>query len=325
MTPRDRFDPPLLRLAFVLGRECTRDELLARLGREASDANWPADRIESALHHGGVHLSGRPHEALALPARIPAQTWVRVHAFVREPEWPPLPEPLVRFDGAGIVAIAKPPWWPVQGTRASQRLSLERVLRERLGAPRLRPVHRLDRETSGILLFARDPATAGRWGRAFARGEVEKRYLAVVRPPPARSEFTVHGWLERVPDAARFRFALAGGPARGRRESTTHVSVRSTRGSVALIDAVPVSGRTHQIRVHLAAVGSPILGDALYGDSSAPGAERCLLHAASLRARLSDGSRHEFDVPCPDDVLAALGQPVDAGREIVSVRPVHRR
>jgi 23S rRNA-/tRNA-specific pseudouridylate synthase len=194
----------------------------------------------------------------------------------------------------------------VQGTRSSQRLSLERVLRERLAAADLVPVHRLDRETSGVLVFARDAATARRLGHAFAARRVEKRYVAAVWPAPALTEFTVHGWIERAPDPARFRFALAETPGPGRRESETHFIVRATHGGGALVDAVPMTGRTHQIRVHLAAAGSPISGDPVYGRADAPTADRCLLHAASLRICFDDGTHLALDAPWPEDLRNAI-------------------
>lgn len=305
MTPRERFDPPLLRLLFVLDRALSRDAFMDALHEEGRRAGWAHDRVESALHHGGVQLGGRPHERAALPEVVPARTWIRVHAFMREPETPPLPEPLVLHDRDGIVAVAKPPWWPVQGTRASQRLSLERVLRQRLAAADLVPVHRLDRETSGLLVFARDAATARRLGHAFATRRVEKRYVAAVWPAPALTKFTVHGWIERARDPARFRFALTNAPGPGRRESETHFSVLTTHGGGALVDAVPMTGRTHQIRVHLATAGSPIVGDAVYGRVDAPTADRCLLHAASLRIRFDDGTHLALEAPWPEDLRKA--------------------
>lgn len=212
----------------------------------------------------------------------------------------------VLFDGDGLVAVDKPPWLTTQRTRATSRLSLEAALRELLGDASLVAAHRLDRQTSGATLFAR--GSAGAWvSHAFAARRVAKRYLAVVTPPPERAEFAVEGWMARAPDPARFRFALHPAQQPGSRWSSTRFGVIERGERRALVEANPETGRTHQIRVHLAAAGAPIVGDDLYG---AAAAERVLLHAAELSLLRPDGAPLRVEAPVPADI----GEPAQIPR-----------
>jgi 23S rRNA pseudouridine1911/1915/1917 synthase len=277
-------------------------EARARLGPDG-------EALERALHHGGVALDGRPLGAGPAPARVGVGTRISVHALLAEPAAVPLPEDALLWDRDGVVAAAKPPWLPTQRTRASDRASLERALAERLGAPGLRAVHRLDRPTSGVVLLARDGPTAARLGAALREPGTVRRYLAWVAPGPAAERFRVAGWMGRVPDPARYRFALreprpGRHPFRIARWSATVFRVLHRADGRALVLAEPETGRTHQIRVHLAAAGSPVVGDDLYGPpwrAGAPSAAgRALLHAASIRVRRG-GRRLEIDAPLPAD------------------------
>jgi 23S rRNA pseudouridine1911/1915/1917 synthase len=296
----ERFDPPLVARRFVLEREVSLAALLAEAGRRLGGTGASAER---ALWHGGVHVNGHPLDGDAPPRALPGGAWVAVYAFAREPEPVPLDPARLLHDADGLVAVDKPPWLPMQRTRATARLSLEAALRALLRDESLVAVHRLDRQTSGVALFAR--GAAGRWAsRELAARRVAKRYLALVAPPPARDTFATSGFLARAADPARFRFALHPEPREAARWSLTRFGVVSRRAERALVEARPETGRTHQIRVHLAAAGAPVVGDALYG-SRAPAA-RVLLHAAALELARPDGARLRIEAPLPDDVRAGL-------------------
>jgi 23S rRNA pseudouridine1911/1915/1917 synthase len=295
----ERFDPPVVVRRFVVDRTLGLPELLSEAAARLEGTLASAER---ALRHGGIHVNGRPVDATAPPGSVAAGSWVVVYAFEREPEPVPFEAERVLHDADGLVAVDKPPWLPMQRTRASARFSLEATLRERLGDPSLVAAHRLDRQTSGVALFAR--GAAGAWvSRAFAARRVAKRYLAVAAPPPERDAFEVSGWLARAADPARFRFALHTGERPGARWSLTRFRVVSRHAGGALVEAQPETGRTHQIRVHLAAAGAPIAGDALY--DGAPSAERVLLHAASVALVRPGGSELLVEAPVPADVRAA--------------------
>jgi RluA family pseudouridine synthase len=296
----ERFDPPLVVRRFVTEREVSLGELLAEAARRLAGTTACAER---ALWHGGLHVNGHPLDGDAEPRAVPGGAWVAVYAFAREPEPVALDPARLLHDGDFLVAVDKPPWLPMQRTRATARLSLEAALRALLGDDSLVAVHRLDRQTSGVALFAR--GAAGAWAsRELAARRVAKRYLALVAPPPAHDAFAIEGFLARAPDPARFRFALHAEPREAARWSLTRFRVIERRAGRALLEARPETGRTHQIRVHLAAAGTPVAGDALYGSDAA--AARVLLHAASLELARPDGTKLRIEAPVPGDVRDGL-------------------
>jgi tRNA pseudouridine32 synthase/23S rRNA pseudouridine746 synthase len=162
-----------------------------------------------------------------------------------------------------------------------------------------RIVHRLDQATSGLMLFARSAHAHRRLARAFERREVEKRYVAVVDGCVAADSGTVE--LPLAPDwprRPRQRIDLLEG-----RTAVTHwkVLARADDGRSTRLELAPLSGRTHQLRVHLQALGHPILGDPLYASPDAQvRAPRLLLHASALALAHPFESRKlafESDVP----------------------------
>jgi 23S rRNA pseudouridine1911/1915/1917 synthase len=305
-TAAERYDPPLVVRRFVTDAALRLDTLLAEAARRLEGS--PASALR-AFWHGGIHVNGRPLDPDGELEPLAAGSWVVIYAFEREPD--ALPERALRVlhDVDGLVAVDKPAWLPMQRTRASARVSLEAALRAQLGDASLVAAHRLDRQTSGVALFAR--GREGAWAaRALASREARKRYLAVVAPPPERDAFAVEGWIARAPDPARFRFALLADPIPDARFSSTRFLLLQRNGSRALLEAFPETGRTHQLRVQLAAQGSPIAGDDLYGPPFAPGAassaERVLLHAAALELRRSDGTWLRVEVEPPADFAGAV-------------------
>jgi 23S rRNA pseudouridine1911/1915/1917 synthase len=292
---RERFDPPVLRAQWTLAADCSGEAFRAEL---ATRTGWDAATVERLLRHGGVHLDGRPHGGGDLPARLPAGTRVDLHALAREPEPIAFEPERVLAERDDWLALDKPAHVAVQATRASRLAALEPALRAARGEPAWCAVHRLDRETSGVVLFARDARAAARLGAAFAERRARKRYLALVSPPPAADVFSVSGWMARTLHPTRYRYALRAQAAPGLRASETRFRVRARAGACALLEAEPVTGRTHQIRVHCEAHGCPIVGDARYG--GAPAA-RVQLHAAEL-AFADRGEEQVVRAPLPDDL-----------------------
>ena len=266
---------------------------------------WDAAHFDSMLWHGGLHLDGRPHGRDEMPERIAAGTRIDAYAFTTEPEAIVIGPELVLADHEDWLAVDKPAWVTTQGTRASQRLSLEASLRTLTGCTSLVAVHRLDRETSGVVLFAKTAGAAARLGRIFAEGGARKRYVAIVSPRPASAGWDVSGFLGRVLDPRRFRFELRNEPESGFRVSHTRFRRLPHDGAHAVVACDPMTGRSHQIRVHLAAGGTPIVGDVVYG--GAPGT-RTLLHAAELRIRI-DGEEISLCAPIPREFGSVVGAP----------------
>lgn len=193
---------------------------------------------------------------------------------------PTVPVPIV-FADEHLVVVDKPPGIPSVPARTP--LDPPSVI-ERIAADvgRVEAVHRLDRDTSGLLVLARTPAARSALGRAFESRDVHKRYLAVVVGEPAAVEGIVHLPLADDPTRPpRKRID----PILGRRATTRWRwragAVYAGRG-VSLLDLEPVTGRSHQLRAHLAWLGMPIVGDRLYGGQAATVAGRLALHAAAI-------------------------------------------
>ena len=292
-------NPPVLRYDLVPDADLSADTVPAHLAALVGGAVEAAD----VLRHGGLWVdrvawSGGP---------IPAGAAVTAYRFSREPAPVPLPEPVVLWEHGAVLAANKPAWLPVQGTRASRVLSLEHMLRQELDAPTLTAVHRLDRETSGVVLFARTGAAAARLHRQFRERRVSKTYMAVVRGAPAEARFSVRGEMHRASHAAHSLFALreaAAGETPGQSSETRFARLGpAPLEGCTLVAARPITGRTHQIRVHLAAVGCPIVGDALYGSPPGPGqppVPRLQLHAYAL-AFDDEAGRRVVVAPPPAD------------------------
>ena len=165
-------------------------------------------------------------------------------------------------------------------------------------------VHRLDRDTSGLLLVARSEPVHAALQRALQRREIEREYVALVRGrPPARTG-TIDAPIGRD---ARVRTRMAVGGAHAR-EARTHFELDRALPGTSLLRLRLETGRTHQIRVHLQAIGHPVVGDPEYGDGGDQlGLERQFLHAARLAfAHPCGGARVEVRSPLPADLDAAL-------------------
>jgi tRNA pseudouridine32 synthase/23S rRNA pseudouridine746 synthase len=301
-----RFDPPVRATRWLELRTLGWDAFVAEAGERAGLDSIGLARV---LHHGGIWLDARPLDLARPPREVREGVHVAVYALAYEPEPVPLPDDLVLHDADGVVAASKPAWLPVQGTRASQRVSLEAELRARLECPELRAAHRLDRQTSGIVLFARDGERAGFLGRALQERRIERTYLALVSPQPKEEEWTVTGPLGPAKLPPRFRFELRARAERDTRPSETLFRVVSRASERALVECRPKTGRTHQLRVHLASGGTPIAGDDLYGppyrEGAPTSASRVQLHAATVRARLAKrGPEVELHARPPEDFEA---------------------
>jgi 23S rRNA pseudouridine1911/1915/1917 synthase len=179
----------------------------------------------------------------------------------------------ILYEDRSVLAIDKPPGWmlaPVSWDRTSR--NLHRTLMHSMQAGEfwarsrnlryIRFIHRLDTETSGVVLMAKNPGALSVMSRLFETRRMSKKYLAVVRGLPRQTQWTCRLKIASEMDA-RGRMQID--ERHGREAETAFVVLQQGKGS-ALIEASPVTGRTHQIRVHLAAAGHPILGDLLYGD-----------------------------------------------------------
>ncbi len=184
----------------------------------------------------------------------------------------------ILFENRSVLAIDKPAGWmlvPFSWQRTNRNLHAAIVSAiasgkfwaKSRGLKFLCHIHRLDAETTGILLLARSRGALETIGDLFESRKMSKRYLAVVAGVPAQAAWSCHLKLAQDEDRiGRIKVDPKNGKA-----AETCFTVLATHSGTALIDARPVTGRTHQIRVHLAAAGHPVLGDVLYGrDPAAP-------------------------------------------------------
>lgn len=166
--------------------------------------------------------------------------------------------------------------------------------RQGLSGERAGIVHRLDRATSGVIVGAKHPKALSFLQKQFAQRKVKKTYIAIVAGRPKRNEAIIDMPIERNPRApATFRVGVNG------KSAATHYKVVEATHTVSLIELKPETGRTHQLRVHLAHIGHPIIGDPLYGDGTY--GDRLYLHALSLELTLPNRERKTFTAPLPTE------------------------
>ncbi|MHB8875961.1 MAG: RluA family pseudouridine synthase [Myxococcaceae bacterium] len=270
------------------------DHLAARY-RHSTAAVW-----SERLLRGEVLLDGAPAGGETALRRGQWLVW-------RRPGWVEPEAPLdfeVLFDDGDLLAVAKPRGLPtVPGGGYLTHSLLWQVRKLDADAA---PMHRLDRATSGLVLFARSARARTGVGEAWRRGEVFKSYRALVVGSPVEDAFEVDlaiGEVQRPGSPP-----VSGADPAGKR-AHSKVAVVERRGDRTLVEVEITTGRTHQIRIHLAAAGYPLWGDPLYGPGGAPvgsalaGEGGFLLHARwlSLPHPLS-GARLEIDCPPPPDL-----------------------
>ncbi|HEV2596513.1 MAG TPA: RluA family pseudouridine synthase [Sphingomicrobium sp.] len=287
---------------------------------------------------GQLRLSGNK----AVPGdRVETGQEIRFPAAVSEPQRParsrPKPEALttdeeryvrdmVIHEEANAFVLNKPPGLATQGgTKTTQHLDrlLEGLADER-GRPKL--VHRLDKDTSGALLVARNARSAGHFAKAFSGRTARKIYWAIITGVPDVEQGTIDAPLSKQPGTGGEKMHIdeeAGLPAKTRWRVIDRAGNRA-----AFVELQPLTGRTHQLRAHMAAIGHPIVGDAKYGGAEAfltGGISRKLhLHARRIRIDAPDGGKIDVTAELPShfaESLETLGFEVSAADALPLVQP----
>lgn len=207
----------------------------------------------------------------------------------------------ILFEDGEALVIDKPAGLPLDQPRAGGR-SLEDHLDElRFGFQRQPlPVHRLDQDTSGCLLLARNPKAHKRFSAAFEARQVEKRYVAIVAGLLEADEGTIELSLSKISSVEKGWRMI---PAKKGKPAITHWRKLMVAGGLTLVEFRPETGRTHQIRVHAASgLGVSLLGDPVYGDGR--GAGRTMLHGAGLTVQRETKPAIVAVAPLPADFVA---------------------
>jgi 23S rRNA pseudouridine1911/1915/1917 synthase len=271
-------------------------------------------RAAELISDGSVLVNGRP---AAKSERVPAGEWLDVTLPPPPITAPPRPEPVpglvIVYEDDDIVVVDKPPGvaahptpgWNgptvLQGLLAGGHTIATSGAAERQGI-----VHRLDAATSGLMVVAKSERAYSALKRAFREREVDKIYHALVQGHPDPLRGTVDAPIGRHPSGDG-RFAVV----TGGRPSVTHYDTLEAFRAASLVEVVLETGRTHQIRVHMAAIRHPCVGDRLYGAdpvlAARLGLTRQWLHAVRLGfAHPADGHRVEFTSEYAPDLSRAL-------------------
>lgn len=261
-----------------------------------------------AIEQGGVFLDGRRCKVASKQVRAGYEITVNLEEGGRAPAaGVALERSRLLFADEHLVAVDKPAGVPAQPTLTTDRGTLPLLVGALLG-DEVTLVHRLDRETSGVTVLARTRAAAAALSEAFRLGGPEKTYLALCARAPTPPEGRLEAAIGKDPRRAGLRQVSAGGDAAATRYRTL------ATGEAALVEARPETGRTHQLRVHLAHLGAPLLGDPRYGGPRMVGAvsvPRVMLHARRLElTHPVTGAPMVLEAPVPEDlraVASALG------------------
>jgi 23S rRNA pseudouridine955/2504/2580 synthase len=273
-------------------------------------------RLEKWLRTGQVRIDGKRAKG---NARLTPGAVVRVPPIpqaedratsTRKPRTPAVDEDLARelvdsvlFMDDEVIAINKPPGLAVQGGTGTTRHldgALDALSFDAKERPRL--VHRLDKDTSGVMLLART-ATAARWlTQAFRQRSARKVYWATVIGDLKPMEGRVDMAIAKLPGKAGERMEID--YEEGKRAVTDYQVVERLSNKVAWVAMAPITGRTHQLRVHMAALGTPVMGDGKYGGRHAyfvaEGLSRKLhLHAREVLVERPDGKMISATAPLP--------------------------
>jgi 23S rRNA pseudouridine955/2504/2580 synthase len=309
--------------------------------------------LQKLLRKGEVRLEGKRADAGTRIAagqsiRLPPQV---VHAKNERPEKPQTEtkHPLASKDMGSladrilymdkqVIVLDKPPGLATQGGSGLTKHvdgMLDSLQYEKPTRPKL--VHRLDRDTSGVLLIARTALAASGLSASLALRDTSKVYWALTRGVPKQKHGVVKGALAKEgghgPHGRDERMAMAEEGEEGAKFSLTEYAVMGTAGTeFAWVAARPITGRTHQIRVHLASLGTPIVGDFKYGGTDSRGrgdiADKLHLHARSIDIGRPDGGRLQATAPMPPHMVKSwklLGFDPDDTRDPFPAKKIKKK
>ncbi len=269
-------------------------------------------QIKGMIESGNVTLDGMTVEKAGTKARLGSVLEILVIEDTDDglvPEYIPLD---IIFENDQVIVLIKPAGMVVHpgagnhgGTLVNALLAHYPPIREVGENDRPGVVHRLDKETSGVMIFAKTDKAYKWLVKQFKTRDVRKTYLALVDGNPPTPTGRIEAPVERD---SRYRTRMAAGLQGQGKPAVSEYYTIQRYTEHALLEVHPVTGRTHQIRVHLSYIGVPVVGDTLYGrrKPSIP-LERFFLHAKSLTLRLpGDRTARSFEAPLPEDLQTVL-------------------
>ncbi len=301
-------------------RQIERDDNGIRLDRWFK-RHYPAlthGRLEKLLRTGQVRLGGKRAKAsdrveAGQELRLPPEV---LHGVLEDKPRAPRPQPggeslekYVLYRDGSVIVLNKPSGLATQGGSGLTK-HIDGMLDSLSGDKKQRPrlVHRLDRDTSGVLVVARTVPAAAALAKSLAQRDASKIYWALTRGVPEKKRGTIKAALAKEgghgPHGRDERMAIVERDADDAKHAITDYAVLGHAGDeFAWVAAKPLTGRTHQIRVHLASLGTPIVGDFKYGGAGARGtgevADKLHLHARMIDIAHPDGGRLRVIAPLP--------------------------
>ncbi len=275
-------------------------------------------QIRRLVAQGSVTLNGVVPRKAGLTLRGNEKVTVRVPPPAPAAEKAePIPLDIV-YEDDDLMVIDKPPGMVVppaaghrSGTLVNAVLAHAPGMAGVGGERRPGVVHRLDKDTSGLIVVAKNDTTHRLLQAQFKQRTVEKRYLALVCGAPPSPTGRVEAAIGRDRKHRKRMAVFPSDSGKGRAATSTYRTMQSFRG-YTLVEVRPLTGRTHQVRVHMAFLGCPLAGDALYGGRRSgralAGLGRQFLHAAGLKLALPGGAVREFGSPLPADLERAIAQ-----------------
>jgi RluA family pseudouridine synthase len=238
-------------------------------------------RARTLIEQGSVFVDGTRIRVQARGLKPGARIEVSIdEAVAAGPAFP------ILHDADGVLVVDKPAGVATEPTRQSASSVTESFLSERR---EVHAIHRLDVDTSGVLLLATNEEALRKWSKVFHDQKLERRYLAIVQGSVDGDDVVIDAALLPPDRTGRARVSVVG------KRAITRVQVLARSAHASLLLVTPETGRTHQIRVHLAHIGHPLVGDHRYSEGRAA---HLGLHARSLAADV-DGTRFSFSAPVP--------------------------
>ncbi len=294
-------------------------------------ANYPAlphSLLQKLLRTGQVRVNGgraKPDRRLAAGDEVKVRQLAHLSADTSDPAHKPSVQPppglskadrdfierMILFEDDELMVLNKPFGVAVQGgTRTKRHIDgMLAGMEDRFGdRPRL--VHRLDRDTSGVLLVAKTRQAASKYGKLFQTRSVRKIYWALVKGVPKPQQGKIDAALVKAggPEGDRVRKAGPGEQETAQSAITHYAVIEKAGAKLAWVSLKPVTGRQHQLRAHMAIIGAPIVGDQKYeGDRNLPieGLDMKLhLHARRLVVPRGKGAALDVSAPLPEHMLA---------------------